>query len=55
MPAANVGQGFLQPNAQIQGVFGGNPNLQEEVGDTWTAGVVLRPRFIPRLNITVDW
>ena len=42
----------LQPNAQIQGAFGGNPNLQEEVADTWTVGVVLRPSFIPRLNIT---
>ncbi|MBX3560485.1 MAG: TonB-dependent receptor [Sphingomonas sp.] len=55
VPASNVGQAFLQPNAQIQGVFGGNPNLEEEVSDTWTAGVVLRPSFIPRLNVTVDW
>ena len=50
-----MGQAFLQPNAQIQGAFGGNANLQEEVADTWTAGVILRPRFIPRLNITVDY
>jgi outer membrane receptor protein involved in Fe transport len=50
-----VFQAFVQPNDQIQGAFGGNPNLQEEVGDTITAGVVLRPRFIPRLNITVDF
>ncbi len=56
VPADALGTGLvLQPNAQIQGAFGGNPNLQEEVGDTWTAGVVLRPSFIPRLNITVDW
>ncbi|MBX3561054.1 MAG: TonB-dependent receptor [Sphingomonas sp.] len=56
VPASALGTGLiLQPNAQIQGAFGGNPNLQEEVGDTWTAGVVLRPSFIPRLNITVDW
>ncbi len=55
VPSSNVGQAFLQPNAQIQGAFGGNANLQEEVADTWTAGVVLRPRFIPRLNITVDY
>jgi outer membrane receptor protein involved in Fe transport len=55
VPAANVGQSFLQPNTQIQGAFGGNPNLQEEVADTFTAGVVLRPRFIPRLNIAVDY
>ncbi len=55
VPASNVGQSFLQPNAQIEGVFGGNPNLREEVGDTWTAGVVLSPSFVPRLNIAVDW
>jgi len=55
VPAANVGQAFLQPNAQIQGAFGGNPNLEEEVADTWTAGVVIQPRFLPRLNITVDY
>ncbi len=55
VPQGNVGQAFLQPNAQIEGVFGGNPNLQEEQADTWTAGVVIRPSFIPRLNITVDY
>jgi outer membrane receptor protein involved in Fe transport len=45
----------IQPNSQIEGNFPGNPNLHEEQGDTWTAGVVLRPRFIPRLNVAVDW
>ena len=55
VPANQVGKPSLQPNAQIEGAFGGNPNLQEEQGDTWTAGAVIRPRFIPRLNIAVDW
>lgn len=55
VPSGSVGQAFLQPNAQIQGAFGGNPNLQEEVADTWTVGAVLRPRFLPRLNVTVDY
>lgn len=55
VPANQVGNPALQPNQQIQGVFGGNPNLQEEVGDTYTAGVVFRPRFIPRLNVAIDW
>ncbi|MGI4881211.1 MAG: TonB-dependent receptor domain-containing protein, partial [Janthinobacterium lividum] len=36
-------------------VTGGNPNLQLEHGDTFTAGVVLRPRFVPRLNVSVDY
>lgn len=55
VPSASVGQAFLQPNSQIQGAFGGNPNLQEEVADTFTVGAVIRPSFIPRLNVTVDY
>jgi outer membrane receptor protein involved in Fe transport len=55
VPAANVFQTFLQPNDQIEGAFGGNPNLEEEVGDTYTAGFILRPSFIPRLNVAVDY
>ncbi|MFL6761554.1 MAG: TonB-dependent receptor domain-containing protein [Sphingomicrobium sp.] len=55
VPASSVGTPALQPNAQIEGTFGGNPNLQEEVSDTYTAGVVFRPRFIPRFNTSIDW
>jgi outer membrane receptor protein involved in Fe transport len=36
-------------------VTGGNPNLRLEKGDTFTAGVVLKPRFIPRLNMSLDY
>ena len=32
-----------------------NPNLDVEVAKTWTAGVVLRPSFIPRFSLAVDW
>jgi outer membrane receptor protein involved in Fe transport len=45
----------VQPNAQIQADFGGNPDVGEETSDTYTAGVVIQPGFIPRLNITVDY
>lgn len=55
VPAANVFTRAVQPNGQIQANFGGNPNLREETSDTFTAGVVLQPSFIPRLNITVDY
>lgn len=34
---------------------GGNPNLKLERGDTFTAGVVLRPSFIPRFNLSIDY
>lgn len=55
VPAAAVFTRGVQPNAQIQADFGGNPNVGEETSDTFTVGAVIRPRFIPRLNITVDY
>lgn len=42
-------------NSSLLGLQGGNPNLQEEKARTWTAGVVLRPSFVPGLSITADW
>jgi iron complex outermembrane receptor protein len=43
------------PAAQYNGRVGGNPNLNPEKATTKTLGVVLQPRFIPRLAITADW
>jgi outer membrane receptor protein involved in Fe transport len=34
---------------------GGNPTLNSETGKSLTLGVVIEPRFIPGLNLTVDW
>lgn len=39
----------------IEGEDSGNLNLKEETAKTWTAGVVLTPRFVPNLSITVDY
>lgn len=36
-------------------VTGGNPNLELEHADTFTGGVVLRPRFLPRFNLSIDY
>jgi iron complex outermembrane recepter protein len=49
--------GNIQPNpaSQYNGLIGGNPNLDPEVADTYTVGIVLQPSFIPHLAITVDW
>lgn len=55
VPATVVGTSAVQLNPQIPSTFGGNPNLQEEKSDTYTVGAIIRPRFIPRLNITVDY
>jgi iron complex outermembrane receptor protein len=38
-----------------EGTFGGNRNLSEETAKTWTAGVVLRPEFVPGLTMSFDW
>jgi outer membrane receptor protein involved in Fe transport len=34
---------------------GGNPNVLPEKADTFTAGAVVRPPFIPGLSVSVDW
>jgi outer membrane receptor protein involved in Fe transport len=43
------------PANQYNGRVGGNPNLQPEKADTWTAGVVWQPGFLPGVNLTVDY
>jgi iron complex outermembrane recepter protein len=43
------------PANQYNGQTGGNPNLKPEISDTWTAGVVWQPTFIPGLNVSVDY
>jgi outer membrane receptor protein involved in Fe transport len=53
--SAQYGNIASNPAAQYQGLFGGNPNLQPEKADTWTAGVVLQPRFVPGLALTADY
>jgi len=45
----------LARTSAVPGRTGGNPNLQNEVADSYTFGVVLRPRFIPRFQAAVDW
>lgn len=42
-------------NATATGLTSGNTNLQSETADAKTYGVVLRPRWVPRLNISVDY
>jgi len=46
---------FINSTHNVLSVTGGNPNLRLERGDTFTAGVVLKPRFVPRFNMSVDY
>jgi iron complex outermembrane receptor protein len=53
--AAQYGKISSNPANQYNGQFGGNPNLLPEKADTYTAGVVIQPRFIPGLALTADY
>ncbi|MEE4199676.1 TonB-dependent receptor domain-containing protein [Erythrobacter sp.] len=54
--ADGIPVGFSDPlSARFTGTIAGNPDLQEETADTFTVGVVLQPRFVPGLNVTVDY
>ena len=50
---------FTDPHTQssnsIRQVTGGNPNLVPEIGDTFSAGVVLSPSFLPGFNASIDY
>ena len=46
---------FSPQNSSLLGFQGGNPQLDEEEAKTWTAGAVLRPRFVPGLTLSADW
>ena len=52
---AQYGNLNANPANQYQALFGGNPNLKPEKADTWTAGVILQPRWIPGLALTADY
>ena len=54
VPADVVGNPF-QVNAQIEGLFGGNEDLDAETADTFTVGIVAQPTFAPGLTVTVDY
>jgi outer membrane receptor protein involved in Fe transport len=49
--------GSIQPNPanQYNALFGGNPDLTPEKADSYTLGVVVQPRFVPGLALTVDY
>lgn len=42
-------------NASVQGLSGGNVDLNNEIADAFTYGVVLRPRWVEDLTIAIDY
>jgi iron complex outermembrane receptor protein len=51
--------GSVNPNYQgsptIQTLSGGNPKLKPETANTFTAGVILSPRFFPGFTTSIDY
>lgn len=43
------------PGSGIAGVNSGNPNLRPEISNSFTAGFVFQPEFVPGLAFTVDY
>jgi iron complex outermembrane receptor protein len=54
--AAGIPVDFTDPlTARFTGVTAGNPDLTPEESESWTAGIVLRPRFLSGFTATVDY
>ncbi|MBW8755151.1 MAG: TonB-dependent receptor, partial [Sphingomonadales bacterium] len=46
---------LIAATATVPALSGGNPNLRNERADSFTYGAVLRPRFVPGLELAVDY
>jgi len=54
VPAGQTGV-LGQTNTQIEGLFGGNPDLIEEESDTITIGAVYEPEFLEGFDASLDY
>jgi len=46
---------YTQPDSQLQGTSGGNPNVKPESGKSYTYGLVFSPSFYTPVSFTVDY
>ena len=46
---------MVSPAGQYNFLQGGNPDLVPEESDTYTYGVILQPRFLPKLAMSIDY
>src|SRR3546814_6907764 len=53
--SSDVCSSDLGRSYSVQSLTSGNINLKPEKADTFTAGVVLSPSFIPNLRLSVDY
>jgi hypothetical protein len=47
--------GYVASGVSRQGASAGTPDLQPEIADSYTLGVSVSPRFIPRFRASVDY
>ena len=52
---AQYGHILPDPFGGYNGLTGGNPNLQPEVADTYTVGLLLQPSMLQDLTLTIDY
>jgi outer membrane receptor protein involved in Fe transport len=55
IPTTGAAPYNYQYSQSLETVSGGNPNLRPETSDSYTYGVVLEPRWVPGLTISVDY
>lgn len=55
VPEGLVGTPGVQPNVRVDSVSGGNPELEAETSNTFTAGFVLSPSAVPGLRLSADY
>jgi outer membrane receptor protein involved in Fe transport len=46
---------LIPPNAAVAAGVGGNPAIQNEISNNWTAGIVWQPEFLKGFSIQADW
>ncbi|WP_339346907.1 TonB-dependent receptor [uncultured Sphingomonas sp.] len=54
-PAASIGNIEIPTAGQANFTSGGNINLRPETSNSYVAGIVLQPSFVPGLSISVDY
>ncbi len=46
---------YNQGGSSLLGTTQGNPELESEVGKSWTVGAVFQPDFVPGLTVSIDY
>jgi outer membrane receptor protein involved in Fe transport len=52
---AQYGNILENSSSQYNGLVGGNPDLDPEVSDTYSYGLVFTPEFLPEFSMTLDY